>query len=286
MGISVFSYRAAAALACVLIVFAGLSGCDNTIDPFALGDSQPFAIFGYLDTAADTQFVRISRTRSNESLLGELGDPPVVTITDVGTGETAAWKDSVIALADGSHVRAFFSTFDIQPSVSYRLDVVDDGAEPTQASTTLPGTNGVISGVPRPNRLGDLEQTVVWQDVRRGRDMRVHYRVRSLSTGADTTVVRDYGDAGGVTMDGWLISVALESDSRIVRSLVQSAYGDTAIALLDLSMSIEALSEEWGAAAEAANIENGMGFFASVARFRKSWSLDSTIIRAIGYHTP
>ncbi len=256
------------------------------MDPFVPGEGHRFAVFGYLDTAADTQYVRVARVRSDATFSSDNDDPPLVTTTNLHTGETVVWADSLIRLENGSLGLVYFAGFDIQPSATYRLDVTDEGAEPTRAFTTVPGTNGIIAGTPHPNRFGDLEQTVLWGSIARARDAHVFYQVRTLPTGVDTTIAISYVGLGERAPEGWIFGVTLERDYRLVRRFTESARGDTAIALLDLSMSIEAPSEEWTVTEEASNIENGTGFFASVGRFRESWSLDTTILQSIGYRTP
>lgn len=269
-----------------MVGLALLSACDNTIDPFAGGGGSPFALFGYLDSAADTQFVRVSRVRSDEVLSGGLGDPPVVTTTERQTGHSVVWRDSVVVMEDGSPGRIYFSTFDVQTGATYRMDVRDEGAPPTRATTTVPATSGIVVFTPHLNRFGDLEQRLRWEDLPRAREAHVHYRVRGVSSGADTTIAISYIGSGEISARGWTVHVTLDRDSRLVRRFAEQAFGDTSLVLLDVSMSLESPSEEWAVLGEPFNIENGSGFFASVARFRESWSLDSSIVRSIGYRTP
>lgn len=243
-------------------------------------------MFGYLDTGADTQFVRISRVGPDAAMSGELSDPPSVSTTNLLTGDSIDWTDSLVVLEDGALGRIFFATFDVQKSVTYRLDVRDGGTAPTRASTTVPAASGILPGTPYLNRFGDLEQPLIWQDLPHAREAHVHYRVRGHSTGIDTTVVVTYAGFGDASPRGWTINVTLERDYRLVRRFAANAVGDTSLVLLDFSMSIEAPSQEWTATDEASNIENGSGFFGSVARFKESWSLDSTLIRSLGYRTP
>lgn len=255
------------------------------VDPLVDRGAHAFAVFGYLDTAADTQFVRVSRLQS-ESAFSDAGAPsPNVLSTDLETGVKTAWSDSLVTLADGSSGLVYYAAFDVRPGSQYLLEVSDESEKPTRATTSVPESIGLIAGTPRRNFMDDLEQTVVWSGLPRGREAVVHYRLRTIPSGADTTVAITYRDGGDVHSSGWIVNVTLERDFRVVRNLIRSARGDTAIALLDVSMSIEATSEEWSQS-EASNIENGTGFFASVARLRESWSLDSTIVRSIGFELP
>ena len=77
------------------------AGCENTVDPFIETDRY-FTIFGYLDTASDTQFVRVIPFRRD---IGGSGDPNLdatVTSTELESGTLLPWRDSVITYADGS----------------------------------------------------------------------------------------------------------------------------------------------------------------------------------------
>lgn len=279
-------YRAIFGAACLVVGLAVLPACDNTVDPFAQGGGHPFALFGYLDSAADTQFVRVSRVRSDEVLSGGVGDPPIVTTTELQTGQSVTWRDSVVVLDDGSFGRIYFSSFDVQTGATYRMDVRDEGASPTQAFTSVPSTSGIVAFTPQRNRFGDLEQALLWKDLPRAREAHVHYRVRGMSSGADTTIAISYVGLGNALTNGWTFDVTLDRDTRLVRRFAEQTIGDTSLVLLDVSMSLESPSEEWTVIGETSNIENGSGFFASVGRFRESWSLDSTIVRSIGYRTP
>ena len=250
------------------------------------GGAHAFAVFGYLDTAADTQFVRVSRLQGESVFSDDDGPHPEVVSTDLETGGTITWSDSLVTLAGGEPGLIYYAAFDVRPGTRYALEISDDGKVPTRAFTSVPISNGLLADAPRPNFMNDLEQSIVWSDLRRGRETVVHYRVRTVPSGADTTVAIVYRDGGESHPSGWIVNVTLERDFRVVRNLVRSATGDTAVAFLDVSMSIEAPSDEWAQTEEASNIENGTGFFASVARLRESWALDSTIVRSIGFELP
>ena len=215
-----------------------------------------------------------------------MGDPPLVTTTNLDTGESTAWTDSVVILDDGSLGTIFFALLEVQAGDTYRMDVRDGAEAITRATTKVPSTAGLAAGTPSRVRSGDLIQPLIWEDLRRGREAHVHYRVLSLPSSADTTIVLTYAGSGEITALGWSIGVMLDRDYRLVRRFIENARGDTALVLIDVSMSIEALSPEWVVTGDATNIENGSGFFASVGRFRESWTLDSTTIRSIGFRAP
>ena len=52
------------------------------------------------------------------------------------------------------------------------------------------------------------------------------------------------------------------------------------------SLEIEQLSDEWETPEAPVNIENGFGFFGSVARNVETWTLEAADIRQLGYKPP
>jgi hypothetical protein len=69
-------------------------------EPFAENAVGPFAIFGYLDLRADTQWVRLMPIRRN---LIPTPDPidAIVTLEHLGTGRVVMLRDSLFAFTDG-----------------------------------------------------------------------------------------------------------------------------------------------------------------------------------------
>ena len=61
---------------------------------------------------------------------------------------------------------------------------------------------------------------------------------------------------------------------------------ETAVTLHSLGLEIEQLSDEWQTPDVPMNIENGFGFFGSIARYTVSWTLDAEDLRRLGYRAP
>lgn len=271
-----------------LVVCAALilGACDNAVDPFSPRGSQDFAVFGFLDTAADTQYVRVARVQHDAAMLEDVELRPMVSTTNLANGVRTAWEDSAVVLEDGSRGLLHFAAFSALPGVTYRIEISDDPASSTRGFTTVPVTELVQVGMPRRDAFDALQQEIVWRDVGPPAEVALHYRVRALPTRTESTVTVPYVDVGSSSTVGWRVNVMLHRDFGTVRRRVQAAVGDTALVLLDVGMSFDVPSIEWMDVDEASNIDNGTGFFASVGRFFGNWSLDSTTVRAIGYRTP
>jgi hypothetical protein len=97
-GRSAHTLAFAAALAC------SLWGCDTEVDVLAEERDPAFALSGFLDAGADTQFVRIERLRPVQ-------DVPDRTLSGTveSTGPDGAvrvWSDSVLVLEGGAAKRS------------------------------------------------------------------------------------------------------------------------------------------------------------------------------------
>src|SRR5690606_13783533 len=74
------------------ILFLGLISCESEFEAFEPGPTS-FGVYGYLDTAADTQFVRVIAIRRTLERDGQ-GFEGTVTITNLDTGEAYVAQDS------------------------------------------------------------------------------------------------------------------------------------------------------------------------------------------------
>ena len=120
----------------LLALVLALGGCSETVDP-TLEAEQAFTVYGYFNPRADTQAVRVipigMRIDEVASKTAE------VVSTDLLTGETHVWRDSLVSFGDGSQGYVFFAPFQAAYEHAYRLDVAGpDGANPTYAEARVP----------------------------------------------------------------------------------------------------------------------------------------------------
>jgi hypothetical protein len=65
-----------------------LAACDNAIQPLVEGAQTEFSVSGYLDTAADTQFVRLESVRPT----GVSDRPPLEDVIVRSTDGSGDWQ--------------------------------------------------------------------------------------------------------------------------------------------------------------------------------------------------
>ncbi len=294
---AVFSLRAA--VVPLLLAACLLSACDETVDPFLPSDRY-FSLYGYLDTDRDVQYVRVIPLR-------RLVEPPLpgpldatVTTTDLMTGEQVVWRDSVITFSDGSSGNVFYGAFRPYFGHRYRIEVVSADGNSTRAETTVPdarpaSVGEVYSGI----TFQSLSQDVFWPDV----DfvptrVQVWYRFAPSSPDApffDLPINYTDVELGQAVNDGWRVTAFLMRDVQEVLKILGRPNPPT---LYNVGMKISVTSDDWrppGGAFDPevliqpgtfTNVENGFGFFGSVAQLNAEWTLTRDAYARLGYPYP
>lgn len=115
-----------------------IAACSTEFDPRAESDVY-FSVWGALDASADTQWVRVAPLRATVDRDTE-GAPIDADVSLVRLSDGQRWplSDSLVTLSTGPVVHAFWTTADVEPEQTYRLDVRrSDGAE-TRATVRIP----------------------------------------------------------------------------------------------------------------------------------------------------
>ncbi|WP_412060669.1 hypothetical protein [Rubrivirga sp. IMCC45206] len=111
----------------LLLVLVAVGGCEDSVDP-TVGLDVPFSLYGQLDPTADHQAIRVAPIALSLDAPQDTIDA-TVTSTDLGTGATTAWRDSLVTFADGSRGHVFVADFTPRPGSTVRVDARrSDGA--------------------------------------------------------------------------------------------------------------------------------------------------------------
>lgn len=129
-------------LAAVLLG-AALAACgDPPFDPFAENTVGPFAIYGYLDLRADTQWIRVTPIRHRLVPDAEPIDA-VVTLEHLETGRVVTLRDSLFTFRDLGmdaevQVPNFWTAEPLEPEATYRLVAMRSDGAATTATIEMP----------------------------------------------------------------------------------------------------------------------------------------------------
>lgn len=118
----------------LLISFLLVVGCDQTFEPLQENDKYHFSIYGTLDAAKDTQWVRVGPARQD---INEPPDPSgiKVTMTELQNGQTVVMNDSLFASGD---VLNYWTMMPLQNEQTYRIQVESEAGKSSQVTVTIP----------------------------------------------------------------------------------------------------------------------------------------------------
>ncbi|MEX1213014.1 MAG: hypothetical protein WEA36_09230 [Balneolaceae bacterium] len=120
----------------VMILGVLCTSCDTTFEPMQENDQYHFSVYGYLDVAADTQWVRVTPVRDQLRPTGEPLDA-VVTLENLSNGETIVMNDSLIQTL-GETVPIVWTTKKIDPDTPYEMHVQGTEQRESQAEVHTP----------------------------------------------------------------------------------------------------------------------------------------------------
>lgn len=136
-------YSLILAACCILILIS----CDDSFQPLQENNKYYFSIYGTLDAAADTQWVRVGPARQD---INEPPDPTgiKVTLEHTQSGEIVLMNDS---LSSSKGFLNYWTTMDIEHEQTYRIKVEEAGGKASQVTVTtppeLPSIYIIIGGV-------------------------------------------------------------------------------------------------------------------------------------------
>lgn len=108
------------------------TGCNQTFEPLQENEEYYFSIYGYLDAAADTQWVRVGPARQN---INQEPDPEgiKVTLEHIQSGDTVTMNDSLFS---SKGFLNYWTTMDIENEQTYRITAERDGKSSHVTVTT------------------------------------------------------------------------------------------------------------------------------------------------------
>lgn len=266
-----------------LAVLALAACADNSVSPLLEEPTAFFAVHGFLDSGADTQYVRVEALRG--TVLADSSAPldVIVTSTHEQTGVTVAWRDSLVTLDDGSRGHLFHARFRPEAGGRYHLDVRRPDGRGTRATTTLPPVPPLRTAPPQ----GDstfLSQQITFEGLFEPyHDLFLRYRIAPTAGAPAETHTLRYGQTGQRGPLGWDVQVFLTRDLQVIRRLVGSEFRDTTATFFGVGLVVELLGPEWKTPDRAPNIEGGQGFFGAIGRYEVPWHLDGTAVHAMGF---
>lgn len=133
-----------------------LSGCDNTLDPFA-EDTGLYSIYGYLSFSG-SNFIRVKDLNTPPTSDSTRSLDATVRLENLETGTTETLIDSVVVF-DGVYTHNFRMKQPVVRGATYRLTVERADGRRTRATATMP--RGTLDVEPSPSDTVDCSGEVL-----------------------------------------------------------------------------------------------------------------------------
>ena len=295
------------------VVFLGalsiLAGCDSNFEPFTESGLH-YTVLGYLDTDADTQFIRVVPFRPVVDRLYTEAIDAVLRSTDLDAGTSLVWQDSVVHFPDSSYGHVFWSRFRAAPGHKYRIEVERSDGSLTWAETVVPEQPADPDSVHgAPNETADFAP-LFWPGVDHVIGADVLYDMSPYSCGTLIYPPPLWGrfvfrlpyegdDRGKLYGDGWRLDLHLWEDQDTLitrlRSIGLPAGTPLCCLLYRLEVRLATPSAEFNPPGGVwdrellikpgtfSNVHGGLGFVGSVVRTKVNWILSPNTQQSLGY---
>lgn len=183
-----------------VILFASLSACDNTIEPYS-ERANTYSIYGYLAESRQRQFIRVKPLDAPLSGEEARSMEATVQLENLSEGDTERLKDSVVYFEDQEATvitHNFWTDAPIEPETKYRVVVDHPDRVPTTATTTTPSSVRARTDPDSANCL--TSYTVQFPPIKQARRIRVAvaFEVEDTGTGGNPAPP---GNVGGNSSD-------------------------------------------------------------------------------------
>ena len=288
------SFGAALMLAAALLA----AGCEESVDPI-IGSEYPFTLWGFMNSGADTQYVRVF------PITGDIGFDTTSVIdarvfsTDLTSGEQREWTYKKVGFDSLGSGHVFWSPFRAEFEHRYRLEVSRSDGAASSVEVTVPPEVEIevdvyLQGVSIPIRIeGDTPNLV-------GPKVTYHaINVPPSNAWPPWTpifppvlhsVTVPYDDELRTTTDGWRLMVNMVNDTAAVfgdfraNCLITSRrFSAPNVWLRSMEFSVVAADSMWrppggvfdpnvlAVPGTMSNVENGYGFFGAGQGIRYEW---------------
>jgi hypothetical protein len=272
----------------LLVLAAPLAGCDEAVT--SPEDIEAYyTLWGALDPAGDRQALRVVPIRP--TIVEDEPAPldATVTSTDVRTGETVTWRDSLVTFFDGSTGHVFLADFRAEYARTYRVEVARADGKTTAADVLMPP---LVEPIRQPGQTapGEAFLPVLWPAAPQLNAIEVTYLLEDGDCNRFPFTLAFEGLAEPFEF-GWLTTVELGEDA----DRVHAAHPGRPLAVVEMTLSAEVASEDWrppGGVFDPevliepgvfTNVERGFGFVGGAYRAGTTWTPTSAELTRVGF---
>ncbi|MDZ7718458.1 MAG: hypothetical protein U5K72_06520 [Balneolaceae bacterium] len=127
------------AISLLFIALFSLNSCDDTLDPVKENDRFIYSIYGYLESSADTQWVRVIHLQEEIDTTGG-GIDGTIKMENLENGESSILKDSLFQYSEDVYAYNFWTKQNIEPRGTYRITAERSDGAVSSVTVEIPDT--------------------------------------------------------------------------------------------------------------------------------------------------
>ncbi len=292
-------FERTAGVLCVVLLLGGIvTGCQESVDAI-VGSDYPFTLWGFMNSGADTQYVRIFPILEELAIDTDSVIDARVYSTNLTTGEQLEWSYRTVRFGESRTGHVFWAPFRAEYRHRYLLEVVRSDGARSRVEVAVPPKADVDvdadgQGVTVPIRIsGDAPNLV---------GPKVTYNtinVPPASAWPPGTPVHppvlhpvriSYDDELARGADGWELIIDLTRDTSAIREefranclITTRQYSAPEIWLRSMEFSVVVADSAWqppggvfdpdvlAVPGTLSNVVNGHGFFGAGEGVRYQW---------------
>ena len=270
------TYYVTAAL--LIALFVTGNSCNETFQPFQENDKFNFTISGFLDAAADTQWIRVAPTREQFVTFNYIPDMNI-TLQQVDDGETVTMNKILVPFQQGFYAVNAWSVADILTGFTYQLNAEIKGKR-SSVTVTIPSEfpTPILAKIQRPTL--EPEFLLLIEDVEHLVDVQSRWYTRLSTSNWSEERLFSFSNRDSVRSIGtnrYVVSLDPDRErERILRESLIASIPDGQIEILHHQVYVASGGPEWDeriptmddvtyALPESiSNVENGLGYMVGV----------------------
>lgn len=273
-----------APLAGLVAALIAIPGCDTSVDLLTTDGRSLFSVHGYLDAAADTQWVRVEPLRPLVGPGPRQADGVTVESVHLGTGTRERWEPVDRTDADGNPVSAYRAVFRPVEGETYRVEIARDGVIGAVGETRVPPS--ATLDVP-PADTGDgtfVAQRLLFSGAEGSpQQVRIVYRLRAPGSAESRRLAVEYGEVPAIEGGRFVVTVYPSRDRSELLFRLSVPQDTRGVTLEGMAVEYSLLSPEWSYRGPDPGIRSGHGFFASRGVYEVPWRLSPGAVTALGW---
>lgn len=223
----------------VALLLLTAAGCADSVSPTFDAD-KPYTLYGVLDPTAERQALRVIPFAPdiNPQEPGPLG--AVVTSTDLATGETITWRDSLVAFGDGLFGHVYLADFRPVYRRPYRVEAQRPDGAVSSAELTVPPFVIPLAQAPT-NTFDTVLLSAIWPAAPRINAAEAVFHLADDDCNPLTEVVPVSVTAEPFEF-GWIVKTDFLFDAQQV---LDALAPNNNVALLDVRLRAVVSNEDW-----------------------------------------